>query len=176
MQRFGERHFTLDPDQLRHFVAMLRLITRLGFVVLAILAVQLSTSSKISFYNFLKYRGKMLKFVRTKNFKMPGNRQLVDIKLCKDESGNLVQKERWEDSVVVCPSDQTEAKVVKVPFTKTYTTLVDKQTGKTSVLESIATENSRGDERETIVKTDKAALKTSGKLPCTIGLGNTDLF
>ena len=79
----------------------------------------------------------MLKFVRTKNFKMPGNRQMVDIHLHKDENGNLVQKESWEESLVISAAEDTEPKVVKVPFTKTYTTCTDEKTGKTRVLERI---------------------------------------
>ena len=52
----------------------------------------------------------MLKFVSTKNFKMPGNRQMLNIELHKDESGNLVQKERWEESLVISAAEDTEPK------------------------------------------------------------------
>ena len=65
----------------------------------------------------------MLKFVRTKNFKMPGNRQMLDIQLHKDENGNLVQKESWEESLVISAAEDSEPTVVKVPFTKTYTSV-----------------------------------------------------
>ena len=92
----------------------------------------------------------MLKFVRTKNFKMPGNHQMLNIELQKDESGNLVQKERWEESLVISAAEDTEPKVVKVPFTETYTTCTDEKTGKTTVLEQIDVQQFSRDEMRNI--------------------------
>ena len=89
----------------------------------------------------------MLKFVHTKNFKMPGNRQMLDIHLHKDENGNLVQKESWEESLVISAAEDSEPKVVKVPFTKTYTTCADEKTGKTRVLEQIDAQHFFRDEK-----------------------------
>ena len=72
----------------------------------------------------------MLKFVRTKNFKNARqSSKCLNIELNKDESGNLVQKERWEESLVISAAEDTEPKVVKVPFTKTYTTYTDEKNG-----------------------------------------------
>ena len=99
---------------------------------------------------FLIFRVKMLKFVRTKNFKMPGNRQMLNIELQKDESGNLVQKERWEEFLVISAAEDTEPKVVKVPFTKTYTTCTDEKTGKTTVLEQTDAQQFSRDEMRNI--------------------------
>ena len=92
----------------------------------------------------------MLKFVRTKNFKMPSNRQMLNIELHKDESGNLVQKERWEESLVISVAEDTEPKVVKVPFTRTYTPCTDEKTGKTTVLEQIDAQQLSRDEMRNI--------------------------
>ena len=117
----------------------------------------------------------MLKFVRTRNFKMPGNRQMLNIELQKDESGNLVQKERWEESLVISAAEGTEPKVVKVPFTKTYTTCTDEKTGKTTVLEQIDAQQFSRDEMGKMVEPEPEKLVTpssvqsSGNLPGIIG-------
>ena len=124
---------------------------------------------------FLIFREKMLKFVRTKNFKMPGNRQMLNIELNKDESGNWVQKERWEESLVISTAEDTEPKVVKVPFTKTYTTCTDEKTGKTTVLEQIdAQQFSRAEMRRMVEPEPEKLLtspsvRSSGNLPGIIG-------
>ena len=81
----------------------------------------------------------MLKFVRTKNFIMPGNRQIVDIQLNRDDQGHLVQIEKWEESVLISGSKDTEPRKVCVPFTKTYTTVNDKKNGVMTVFEEINT-------------------------------------
>ena len=117
----------------------------------------------------------MLKFVRTKNFKMPGNRQMLNIELNKDESGNLVQKERWEESLVISTAEDTEPKVVKVPFTKTYTTCTDEKTGKTTVLEQIDAQQFSRDEMRRMVEPEpeklltSSSVRSSGNLPGIIG-------
>ena len=117
----------------------------------------------------------MLKFVSTKNFKMPGNRQILNIELHKDESGNLVQKERWEESLVISAAEDTEPKVVKVPFTKTYTTYTDEKTGKTTVLEQIDAKQFSRDEMKKMVEPETkklltpSSVRSPGNLPGIIG-------
>ena len=117
----------------------------------------------------------MLKFVRTKNFKMPGNRQMINIELNKDESGNLVQKERWEESLVISATEDIEPKVVKVPFMKTYTTCTDEKTGKTTVLEQIDAQQFSRDEMRRMVEPEpeklltSSSVRSSGNLPGIIG-------
>ena len=122
-----------------------------------------------------KFPVEMLKFVRTKNFKMPGNRQMLDIHLHKDKNGNLVQKESWEESLVISAPEDSEPKVVKVPFTRTYTTCTDEKTSKTNVLEQIDVQHFSRDERGWMVEPKPKKLptpsstKSSGNLPGIIG-------
>ena len=117
----------------------------------------------------------MLKFVHTKNFKMPGNRQMLNVELHKDESGNLVQKEMWEESLVISAAKATEPKVVKVPFTKTYTTYTDEKTGKTTVLEQIDAQQFSRDEMKKMVEPETkkllnpSSIRSPGNLPGIIG-------
>ena len=43
----------------------------------------------------------MLKFVRTKNFQMPGNRRMTDLQVYRDAQGRFVQEEHWEKDIAV---------------------------------------------------------------------------
>ena len=105
----------------------------------------------------------MLKFIRTKNFKMPGNRQIVDIQLNRDDQSHLVQTEKWEESVLICGPTDTEPRKVCVPFTKTYTTVNDKKKGVMAVFEEIDTLYYPSDEIKNVIV--EAEPK---KLPSTI--------
>ena len=50
---------------------------------------------------------------------MPGNRQIADVQLNRDDQGHLVQIEKWEESVLLSGPTDTESRKVCVPFTKT---------------------------------------------------------
>ena len=117
----------------------------------------------------------MLKFVRIKNFKMPGNCQMVDIQLNRDNQGHLVQTEKWEESVLLSGPTDTEPRKVCVPFTKTYTTVNDKKKSVMTVFEEINTLHYSSDEIQNVmveVETEKlplsTAIKSSTMLPAIL--------
>ena len=88
----------------------------------------------------------MLKFVKTKNFKMPGNHQMLDIQLSRDDNGHLVQCEKWEESVMIRGPTDAEPRKLIVPFTKKYTTVQDEKKGIMTVFQEINTLYSPADE------------------------------
>ncbi len=80
----------------------------------------------------------MLKFVRTKNFKMPGSRQMVDIHVHNDAAtGETVQREQWQETVDLPSSHGAEPKKVLVPFTRTYTSSFDEEKGVMKLVEEV---------------------------------------
>ena len=89
---FNDVDTTLISAHLDVILSSWRFVATLRHVCLRYLSDSISLPDSIvkdfCLFIFLIFREKMLKFVPTKNFKMPGNRQMLNIELQKDESGN----------------------------------------------------------------------------------------
>ena len=122
----------------------------------------------------------MLKFIRTKNFKMPGKHRLLDVQIEKDKDGNWTQTEKWEEKVLVS-TEGAEPREMSVPYTRTYHTRFDG--GKMTVIENIDRSCCPPDMREDALgseplfwpeptpkaKSSSSSHKSRGNIPLVVG-------